>query len=111
DVPPAEKDRCARTLIALSDRLGLEFAQSFLGETVEVLVENRHRRSGLLTGLTDNYLRVQFEGREQWRGQLVPVRVLSAGEDGTVSGVQVFGCSGVQVRQSRAAPVHDDPNT
>jgi len=87
DVPPAEKDRRARTLIALSDRLALEFAHAFVGETVEVLVENRHRRSGLLTGLTDNYLRVQFEGPEEWRGELVPVQVLSAEGDGTVSGV------------------------
>ncbi len=87
DVPPAEKENRARALIALSDRLSLEFAQSFLGETVQVLVENRQRRSDLLTGLTDNYLRVQLEGPDHWRGQLVPVRVLSAGSDGIVSGV------------------------
>jgi MiaB/RimO family radical SAM methylthiotransferase len=87
DVLPGEKDRRARTLTVLSDRLALEFAHAFVGETVEVLVENRHRRSGLLTGLTDNSLRVQFEGPEEWRGELVPVQVLGAEGDGTVTGV------------------------
>jgi threonylcarbamoyladenosine tRNA methylthiotransferase MtaB len=91
DVAPAEKDRRARALMTLSDRLALDFAQSFLGDTVEVLVEHRHRRSGLLTGLTDNYIRVQFEGPDEWRGELAPVKVLSAVADGTVSGVPAFG--------------------
>jgi threonylcarbamoyladenosine tRNA methylthiotransferase MtaB len=82
DVPPAEKEARVRALLALSNRMALEFAQSFLGETVEALVESRHRGSGMLSGLTDNYLRVQFDGPDDWRGQLVPVRVLSAGPDG-----------------------------
>ena len=51
-----------------------QFAQSFLDETVEVLVESRQRASGLLTGLTDNYLRVQFDGPDAWRGELIRVR-------------------------------------
>jgi threonylcarbamoyladenosine tRNA methylthiotransferase MtaB len=82
DVPPAVKERRAHTLIQLSDRLGLRFAQSFLDETVEVLVESRQRASGLLTGLTDNYLRVQLDGPDTWRGELIPVHVTSAGVQG-----------------------------
>jgi tRNA A37 methylthiotransferase MiaB len=54
-----------------------------------VLVENRHKNSGMLTGLTDNYLRIQFEGPDEWRGQLVPVRVTSAGAE-AVAGEAVF---------------------
>jgi threonylcarbamoyladenosine tRNA methylthiotransferase MtaB len=88
DVPPVEKESRVRALIALSNRLGLEFAQSFLGETVEALVESRQRASGLLSGLTDHYLRVHFAGPDDWRGQLLPVRVTGAGADGTVSGVR-----------------------
>ncbi len=82
DVPPAEKQTRARELIQLSDRLGLAFVQSFLDETVEVLVESRQRGSGLLSGLTDHYLRVEFNGPDTWRGQLVAVRVNSAGPEG-----------------------------
>jgi threonylcarbamoyladenosine tRNA methylthiotransferase MtaB len=82
DVPSAVKERRAHALIQLSDRLGLQFAQSFLDETVEVLVESRQRASGLLTGLTDNYLRVQFDGPDAWRGELISVHVTSAGVQG-----------------------------
>ncbi len=88
DVPAAEKQRRVRELVALSDRLGLEFSQRYLGETVTVLVEQRDRRTGLLGGLTGNYLRVSFEGDDRLRGQILPVQVQSAGSE---------GCSGTPV--------------
>jgi threonylcarbamoyladenosine tRNA methylthiotransferase MtaB len=78
DVPPAEKQRRVRVLLQLSDRLGLDFAQRHVGETVQVLVEQRDKESGLLSGLTPNYLRVHFEGPDSLRGQIVPITVASA---------------------------------
>ena len=69
-------------LLALSDRLGLQFAEAHVGETVRVLVEQRDKRSGHLSGLTDNYLRVAFEGPDALRGRLAPVLIRSAGSDG-----------------------------
>jgi threonylcarbamoyladenosine tRNA methylthiotransferase MtaB len=84
DVPVTEKASRARELIELSDSLGVRFAQSFVGETVEVLVESRQRTTGLLTGLTDNYLRVQLEGADACRGQILPVHVTRAGSEGAV---------------------------
>lgn len=82
DVPPPEKQRRVRVLNELSERLALEFAQRSLGETVEVLVEQPERGSTLLTGLTGNYTRVAFEGPDSLRGQIVRVRVESAGAEG-----------------------------
>jgi threonylcarbamoyladenosine tRNA methylthiotransferase MtaB len=82
DVPPGEKARRVQALNALSDRLGLEWAQRALGETVTVLVEGRDRHSGQLSGLTGNYLRVSFDGPDSLRGSLAAVRVLSAGSGG-----------------------------
>lgn len=82
DVPPTEKARRVRALLALSDRLGLEFAQRYLGETVPVLVEQRDRATGQLSGLTGNYLRVAFDGPDSLRGSVVPVLVQSAGSEG-----------------------------
>jgi threonylcarbamoyladenosine tRNA methylthiotransferase MtaB len=82
DVPHAEKQRRVRELVALSERLGLEFAQRYLGEEVTVLTEQRDPRTGQLSGLTGNYLRVAFEGPDELRGRLVPVLVRSAGSDG-----------------------------
>jgi threonylcarbamoyladenosine tRNA methylthiotransferase MtaB len=88
DVPGPVKEARARELIQLSDRLGLAFAQTFVGETVEVLVENRQKSSGMLVGLTGNYLRVQFDGPDEWRGRLLPVRLTTAGVE-AVSGEAV----------------------
>jgi threonylcarbamoyladenosine tRNA methylthiotransferase MtaB len=82
DVPPAEKERRSRTLIDLSNRLSHDFASRWLGEPVTVLAEARDARTGLVSGLTDNYLRVQFEGDESDRGRFVAVRVVSVGVEG-----------------------------
>jgi threonylcarbamoyladenosine tRNA methylthiotransferase MtaB len=82
DVPPPEKQRRVQELLALSGRLGLEFAQRYLGETAEVLVEQRDRATGQLSGLTGNYLRVAFDGPDTLRGRIVPVQIQSAGSEG-----------------------------
>lgn len=79
DVPHAEKKRRVAELDRLSQELGAQFALRRLGEEVEVLVERRDRKSGLMTGLTDNYLRVDFAGADDLRGELVTVRLESAG--------------------------------
>jgi threonylcarbamoyladenosine tRNA methylthiotransferase MtaB len=82
DVPQAEKERRVHALIGLSDRLAYDFAARHLEEEVEILVESRDRRSGLLAGLTGNYLRVLLDGDEGERGQLLRARVVSVGVDG-----------------------------
>lgn len=82
DVPPAEKTRRVQELLRLSDRLGLQFAENHLGETVTVLVEQRDRHTGQLSGLTGNYLRVAFDGPDTLRGQLIALQVQSAGSEG-----------------------------
>jgi threonylcarbamoyladenosine tRNA methylthiotransferase MtaB len=82
DVSRAEKERRVHRIMAVSDRLAHEFAARHLGQEVEVLVESRDRHSGLLVGLTDNYLRVLLEGDDRERGTLLTARVASAGADG-----------------------------
>lgn len=79
DVPSAEKQRRVDVLLRLSERLGLEFAERYVGEEALVLVEQRDRQSGQLSGLTGNYLRVAFDGPDTLRGRIVPVLVQSAG--------------------------------
>lgn len=86
DVPPAEKQRRVRELSCVSDQLGLAFAERHLGETVEVLAEQRDRHTGLMSGLTRNYLRVYFAADDAERGQTVQVLIESAAPDGA-SGV------------------------
>jgi threonylcarbamoyladenosine tRNA methylthiotransferase MtaB len=52
------------------------FARSFVGETLDVLVETaREGDSGLLTGYTDNYIKVLFAGPNGIMGSLSPVKI------------------------------------
>ncbi|HEU4754836.1 MAG TPA: MiaB/RimO family radical SAM methylthiotransferase, partial [Armatimonadota bacterium] len=91
DVPHAEKQRRVHALLELSDRLGLAFAQRYLGETLPVLVEQRDRATGQLSGLTENYLRVALDGPDRLRGQIVAVLVQSAGSE---------GCAGIPAEET-----------
>src|SRR5207244_4605376 len=56
-VPSATVKARSEELCALSRAKRLKFCHRYLGQTVSVLFETRHR-SGLFTGLTDNYIRV-----------------------------------------------------
>jgi len=72
--PPVKEER-SRKLIELGDRLAAVFAASLLGKKLEVLVERQLQgENGLYEGLTDNYVRVIFSGREGLRGEMVVVK-------------------------------------
>jgi threonylcarbamoyladenosine tRNA methylthiotransferase MtaB len=70
------RQRAARLRQAGQDRLRA-FAAAQLGQTREVLVEELPLQGGerLLSGVTDNYVRVLLPGDEAWVGQLVRVRL------------------------------------
>ncbi|MDA8212688.1 MAG: tRNA (N(6)-L-threonylcarbamoyladenosine(37)-C(2))-methylthiotransferase MtaB [Clostridia bacterium] len=88
NVPPELKESRSRQLIKLGKDNAREFARNFIGQTMDVLVEQRvddaalgdypdagaaNSGESLYEGLTGNYLRVIFKAREQDRGCLVKV--------------------------------------
>lgn len=75
DVSAAEKDRRSKTLIRLAERHAAEFACGIIGTVSPVLVEGKHLDGGLFGGLTDNYVRVEFEAEEHLIGEIVGVRI------------------------------------
>jgi tRNA-2-methylthio-N6-dimethylallyladenosine synthase len=78
DVPAREKDRRRRAVDDLQERIVAEINAGLLGQSVEVLVEERHR--GKWRGRTRSNKLVFFDVEQQDRtGQLVPVRVTQAG--------------------------------
>jgi tRNA-2-methylthio-N6-dimethylallyladenosine synthase len=78
DVPPAEKDRRRRAVDHLQERIVAEINARLLGQTVEVLVEERHR--GKWRGRTRTNKLVFFDvGQQDRTGRLVPVRITQAG--------------------------------
>ncbi len=84
-VLPAVKEARSKRLIALSEEMAERFHARFIGKEMPVLAEHIDPRSGLLEGLTDNYIRVFFPGAPEQSGELIPVRITA------VAGSQVRG--------------------
>ncbi len=78
DVPAREKDRRRKAVDDLQERIVAEINAGLVGQTVEVLVEERHR--GKWRGRTRTNKLVFFDvGQQDRTGQLVPVRITQAG--------------------------------
>jgi threonylcarbamoyladenosine tRNA methylthiotransferase MtaB len=96
--PEVKKKRMAR-LLALSDELSLAYHQRFVGQTRDVLFEER-QPDGRWSGLTDNYIRVLAASDDDLRNQIIPTRLTRA-ETGYMDGVLAVG------GRRRAADAHD----
>lgn len=82
-VSPQIKEERVHSLVALGRELALAFHRRYLGRTLPVLVEHdRDRDTGLLAGYTGNYIRVLLAGADTLMGEIVPVTIRAAGEDG-----------------------------
>jgi len=77
DVPPEEKKRRLEALEALQAEVVSAINRRYLGQTVEVLVEDEHR--GKWRGRTRQNKLVFFEDPGDWRGQLVDVEITWTG--------------------------------
>ncbi len=84
------KDRRSRELIKVGEILTENFLNRFPGRKLEVLVEKFNNKNRLLTGLTENYIRVDFEGSKDLCGQIVGVQVSDV-RNGKVFGKTVSG--------------------
>jgi threonylcarbamoyladenosine tRNA methylthiotransferase MtaB len=76
-VPAKTVKARSEELCALSRAKRLHFYHRHVGRTVSVLFETRNR-SGLFTGLTDNYIRVGMPSETDLSNQLAPVRLTGA---------------------------------
>jgi tRNA-2-methylthio-N6-dimethylallyladenosine synthase len=78
DVPPEEKKRRWDMLDALQEQVVGEINRRSIGETVEVLVEDLHKK-GRWRGRTRTNKLVFFADEADWRGKLAEVRITWAG--------------------------------
>lgn len=69
------KHRRSKLLMDLGKAKSYQFRRRFLGKTVEVLVESKRDKQGLLRGLTHNYLKVLFEGPDSLFNQFVKLNI------------------------------------
>lgn len=78
DVSPEEKERRRQAIDDLQERIAAEINARYLDQTVEVLVEGRHK--GKWQGRTRTNKLVFFEvGEKDWTGKLARVRIVRAG--------------------------------
>ena len=64
------KAQRVQTLIELSDKLHKEYASRFVGQKVEVILEERNRQTHLLSGFTSNYLKVSLDLPDEFKGKV-----------------------------------------
>jgi threonylcarbamoyladenosine tRNA methylthiotransferase MtaB len=81
--PPVIRERSARVR-ALGRAKNLAFRRALVGRRREVLVlQERDRETGFLTGLTSNYVEVLFGGPADLARRFARVRITAAGTDRT----------------------------
>jgi threonylcarbamoyladenosine tRNA methylthiotransferase MtaB len=81
-VPSEARRERSRRLRALAKSKSSAFRRSFLGHRLTVLLEERRDSStGLLTGLSDNYIRVQAEGSDDQMNQMVALKIYRIDQD------------------------------
>ncbi len=84
-------------LLRLNEQHSRQFREQFLGQHVEVLIEQQHQGSGTWEGLTDNYMRVEIhdlpENPRGWQHELVHANLIHLIDDG-VWGKPVFTVQG-----------------
>ncbi|HEX7056931.1 MAG TPA: tRNA (N(6)-L-threonylcarbamoyladenosine(37)-C(2))-methylthiotransferase MtaB [Bacilli bacterium] len=80
-VDEEEKHRRVQMLIGLSERLQLKYAETQVGQVLEVIPERGSMAiaNGLLAGHADNYLHVAFHGTSDMIGKICRVKVTEAG--------------------------------
>ncbi|MFQ6044688.1 MAG: MiaB/RimO family radical SAM methylthiotransferase, partial [Candidatus Poribacteria bacterium] len=79
DVSSEEKSRRLTAIIELQEKISLDINKSFIGKTVEVLVEGESKRhSNQLFGKTDGFKTTVFPKDNAEAGQFVKVKITTA---------------------------------
>ncbi len=82
--PRAEKSRRFSELLKAQEQISDDINRALVGKTVRVLCEKSERREGLLSGRSDGYAAVDFEGDESAVGTFKTVKITAF--DGVLKG-------------------------
>jgi len=83
-IPSQVRKIRSQDLRSLSQEKFAEFRRSFMGSQLTVLTEQRRdEETGLLTGLSDNYIRVLADGPDERMNDLLPVKIYRVDEEMT----------------------------
>ncbi len=87
-VPKAISQQRVTELRSLAERKKRSFYSRFTGSSRPVLVEHKRNPEGLLTGFTDNYIPVIFQGDDEIMGSIVDIHLEKITETTLVRGRQ-----------------------
>ena len=91
-VPAAAIRERSGRLRRLGHEKSLAFRRGLVGRRRDAVVLGaRDRRTGLLAGLTDNYVEVLFDGPDTLRGRVVPLTITEAHADRTHGQLEEIG--------------------
>ena len=74
-VPPNIKQERVQTLLKLSQELMDSFRKRFIGEEMEVILEERNKLSHLLSGFTSNYIKLDADLPDEYIGKVAKLKV------------------------------------
>jgi threonylcarbamoyladenosine tRNA methylthiotransferase MtaB len=76
------KNLRSHELISLSEKTSQEFMRQYIGKSLDILVEQQVKdNEKFLEGLTNNYIRVIFEGDLDLKGEIVNIEILSIDDE------------------------------
>ncbi len=84
-VPVSVRQERTQRLISLSEKKKLGFYRQFLGSTRSVLFESSEEE-GMLSGFTDNYLRVEVPYQENLVNRIIPISLEGLVANGNLTG-------------------------
>ena len=74
-VSPPIKDKRVKVLLDLSDELAAEYKSRFIAQSLDVILEERNKQTGLLSGFTSNYLKLSVDLPDSYIGKVCKIEV------------------------------------
>ena len=74
-ISPDVKSARVDALLILSKKLEKEYYNRFLGQELEVILEERNKKTNLLSGFTSNYLKLSSDLSDDYIGKIVKLKV------------------------------------
>ena len=74
-VKPEVKTARVEKLIKLSNELHSKFVEKFKGQELEVILEERNKATGLLSGFTSNYIKLEADLPDEYIGKIHKIKV------------------------------------
>lgn len=74
-VSPEIKDKRVQILLELSKDLEKQYKDKFIGKSLEVILEERNKKTGLLSGFTSNYLKLSADLPDEYIGKICKIEV------------------------------------